>query len=870
MAVHVKKGVLPGKKKQGSKQGTELVVHQVNLIAPNRTRQTVSEARTAHRIAEFIHNPNRVALYDLFEDIMIDPNLTGVIGKRMRKVRNKGLRLVNDGKHLEEFDTLIRSTAFRDLRKYIFNTIMWGLTGIEFIPGNKLQYKLIPRKHIKPHLGIISRDQHGSEGWSYVGVPNIWVMQSNEEDNNFGLLLKAIPYILFKRHGFVNWSQFVEIYGQPLRVGKYSAYDVKTREQLEQALEMAGSSLAIMIPKEADIEFKDGKSTNSDGKLQKEFINACDEQVNILILGVTETTKSSDSSGYAQSETHADQELEVTQDDMENELQYLNEPDFITILNSYGYNIPEGAEFEHTEEADLKWLAEKLDVDERVAAKVPIAADYWYETYKIPKPDNPEDIAMPGIPDDEEEAEGEDTDDTPPDDKPDKPPKPGAKQPEKKKRSLSAMLASFFAQASLKAGHSTIDVSNLYTSRCSICGGAHQPVAAMDDEFTAITRRIAQMLYDGKVTTGYIDDKLYRKTADMLMQGVYKGMGGNTFDYFDSRNELATYFQHNVFAFSAAKGITEMQHFNSLMTGADGQIVSRSAFINAVSDAGYKFNKNYLATEYDTAYSSAQTAMEFNSFGEDDVLQISTAGDANVRPEHQILDGFTALKSDAIWQKLCPPFDYYCRCRIVPGVASRITQGNSFALIRNAEIPKYFQRNTATDKAIFTDGHPYYQKVGSKLKDFTAVGNYNMPTVKQLYIDNDFPAPALLESKEAANAWWTEKAGMLRGHIDVQDNTGVTVRFSNNFRNHVFEDNTDNRWKHITNIEDIIKNPDEVWSIKEGGILKKSYLKYYEGFPVMIKVDGVEAATFYPLEIAGKINEASLAKIRRGALLQKK
>lgn len=858
MAVQVKKGKLSQEEKNN------LVIHKLSIIAPNRNRQTVSDVRSAHKTAEFVHSPNRVALLDLYEDCLVDPFLSGVINKRLWMTINKGMRMVDaGGKHLEHMDKLIGSKEFRGIRRNAFMKKVNGLLGMEFLSGKKLAYAMIPPKHIKPHLGIISRDQYGSEGWDYTANPYLWVLQSNELDNNFGLLLKALPYVLFKRHGFVNWSGFVEIYGQPTRIAKYDAWDVKTREVLEEAMENAGRSLGMIIPKQADITFADGKTTNSDGKLQKAFVDACDEQISVLILGVTGTTKSTGADGYAQSKTHQEQQMEIVQADMENELETLNDDKFLNILRSYGYNIPEGAMFEHIEEADLAWLKEKLEVDIQLNNIIPISPQYFYETYNIPVPDASE---LPQEQPVEEEPTREEP--APPGPEPGKSRKPAKTEAPKKKQPnpVAAWFSRFFGQAPQGAGRLTSNVTSLYSSRCSICGGIHQPTAAEGDGMASVARRMAEMLYAGKISTGHIDDKLYRQTADMLMQGIYKGLGAATFDYYDNRNELAAYFQHNIHAFSAAKSLAELQHFNSLLPQYQG---NRSGFVGAVSDAGYLFNKTYLETEYDTAYSSAQTAAEFSSFADGDVLQVSTAGDTRVRPEHQLLDGFTAYKSDAVWQKLCPPFDWNCRCRIVPGVASRISGGNGYDLVRAAKIPKQFQRNTALDKVVFVDGHPYYQAAGGTLKELAAVKNYGMRTVEQLYNTIDFPAAQVLESKEAANNWWTEKAGMLRGHIDIQDRSGVTVRFSNKFRKHVFEDNADERWRNISNIEAIITDPDEVWSFKEGGVLKKCYIRYYEDYPQVVKVDGTKAVTFH-LKDRKAIDENTLNDKRRGALLYKK
>lgn len=42
--------------------------------------------------------------------------------------------------------------------------------------------------------------------------------------------------------------------------------------------------------------------------------------------------------------------------------------------------------------------------------------------------------------------------------------------------------------------------------------------------------------------------------------------------------------------------------------------------------------------------------------------QYMTVGDDRVRPEHAILDGFTARMEDRVWRKIYPPNGFNCRC----------------------------------------------------------------------------------------------------------------------------------------------------------------------------------------------------------------
>jgi phage gp29-like protein len=98
----------------------------------------------------------------------------------------------------------------------------------------------------------------------------------------------------------------------------------------------------MMIPRQADFEIKDGKQANGDGNLQLSFIKALNEEMSITILGNTETTTSSDTSGYAQSKVHLDQQYEITKSDLIYTAAMLNSPKFISILQAYGYPVSNG------------------------------------------------------------------------------------------------------------------------------------------------------------------------------------------------------------------------------------------------------------------------------------------------------------------------------------------------------------------------------------------------------------------------------------------------------------------------------------------------------------------------------------------------
>ena len=373
------------KKKAASQQPT-IIVNDITQVSPDRNRKDIGHLKNAIQRAESIYVPNRTRLYDLYHDIVtLDGHLSGLIEKRTNAVLNKKLQFFDkDKQHVTEMDALISSARFRDFVELVMNSKFYGISGAEFIVGSVFDFVEIPRKHIRPEAQEITKSQYDCHGTPYADMPFVYVVGKPDD---LGKLLRCSMYALYKRSGFGDFSQYVEIFGQPVRIIYYDAYDTRTKEQLKQILNESGSSLAMMIPQQAKFEMMDGKTSNGNGDLHLALIRACNEEMSIAILGNTETTSSSSSSGYAQAEIHQDQQMEITKSDMKDVLSYLNSDKFLGILASYGYPV-EGGSFTFEKETDFSQLAARLSIDMQVSAKVPISDEYWYDTYGIPMPDN--------------------------------------------------------------------------------------------------------------------------------------------------------------------------------------------------------------------------------------------------------------------------------------------------------------------------------------------------------------------------------------------------------------------------------------------------------------------------------------------------
>ncbi|NDD52940.1 DUF935 family protein [bacterium] len=374
-----------------------IIINQLQIRQVNRQPLDIANYLSAITSAESTQYPSRARLYDIYTHALLDGHLHGVITKRIDSVLNKPLFYKDKkGGVVEELNPIIQSAEFRKIMRLLLESILWGISGIEFIPGKQLAAVPIPRKHIKPHNHIIAVEQFSNEGVDYNTLPNVWIFG---EKDNLGVLLQATTYVIYKRNAISDWANFVEIFGIPIRIAKYDVFDKETQEALKDALDNSGSALSMLIPKQAEFEVQDGKTANANGDLQANFVETMNEHISITILGNTETTSNGKTGSQAKSKVHQEQQNQIVKSDMALLQAALNDPKFIAILQSYNLPVTNDGNFEFNKDIDIAFLAERIKIDkELIAAGLPIPNDYFYETYNIPKPDPNQPIISPPDP----------------------------------------------------------------------------------------------------------------------------------------------------------------------------------------------------------------------------------------------------------------------------------------------------------------------------------------------------------------------------------------------------------------------------------------------------------------------------------------
>jgi hypothetical protein len=194
-------------------------------------------------------------------------------------------------------------TKFVDLS---LDSIYFGFSLVELgdiVDDSFKTVNLVKRENVRPEFNRVTKNSSDAPntGIDYTEDPyKNWHIPVGEVDN-LGLLNSIMPLWIYKKESLGGWSQYVEIFGQPMRVGKTNTTNEADRDNMELSLQNMGSSAYAVIGQDDDFEFL----FPNDGAAFKSYENLCrfcDEQISKIIFGQTMT--SDNGSSRSQSEVH--------------------------------------------------------------------------------------------------------------------------------------------------------------------------------------------------------------------------------------------------------------------------------------------------------------------------------------------------------------------------------------------------------------------------------------------------------------------------------------------------------------------------------------------------------------------------------------
>ena len=187
-----------------------------------------------------------------------------------------------------------------------------------------------------------------------------------------------------------------------------------------------------------------------------------------------------------------------------------------------------------------------------------------------------------------------------------------------------------------------------------------------------------------------------------------------TFVQAEALDFLPTYLNELKYM-AADKNASQMRQFQNVLI-QDGKRLTRSEFLELATPIDNRYNVDYLATEYNTTVAQATRIRDWNDFDKP-LLRYRTVNDANVRHEHQAMNGVTLPKDDPFWETYAPLNGWNCRCYLQELDRAKISDTDDLDFEEiDTQVPKEFRNNPAVSGTLWKGGNVYRSEITEKQK----------------------------------------------------------------------------------------------------------------------------------------------------------
>ena len=202
-------------------------------------------------------------------------------------------------------------------------------------------------------------------------------------------LLRAVAWVyLFKNYALKDWNIFNEVFGMPLRLGKFDPTATpEDREILSRAIQALGSDAAAIISKNTEIEFVEapGRSGGQENPFMA-MAEFCNREMSKAILGQTLTTDVHRATGtYAAARVHHEVRRDIVQSDADSLAATLQGQLLRPLVGfNFGWDRrPPTLQFYAETEVNLREMAETYE--KLMAMGVRIPPEHIAEVFHLPR-----------------------------------------------------------------------------------------------------------------------------------------------------------------------------------------------------------------------------------------------------------------------------------------------------------------------------------------------------------------------------------------------------------------------------------------------------------------------------------------------------
>jgi len=299
-------------------------------------RREITHYQRARQMRQSKQNPRTYLQQSVYEDAMLDTHLSAVIENRILRMLNKRFVIIDDkGITNPEKSQLINKKWFSKAVRYLMESIFYEYSLVQLIKdGNEIVgCNNIPRGHVIPELDIVVKNVTDDKGLDFTLFPDDLLFAKMYDGR--GLLEKATPMTILKRHSWASWDEFEQVFGIPIRIAKLGSMSDPIKKEVAGWLEDMGSMSYGVFPNHAEIEIKEANNRDAFNVFFKK-IEAVDSQNSILINGQTMTVQNG--SSHSQANVHQQTQDEITEADLKNILYWCNDI-LLPTMRRIGYKI---------------------------------------------------------------------------------------------------------------------------------------------------------------------------------------------------------------------------------------------------------------------------------------------------------------------------------------------------------------------------------------------------------------------------------------------------------------------------------------------------------------------------------------------------
>ena len=415
------------------------------------------------------------------------------------------------------------------------------------------------------------------------------------------------------------------------------------------------------------------------------------------------------------------------------------------------------------------------------------------------------------------------------------------------------------------------------------------PIRMTDGD--TLQERLINAVYGGK---NYWNTELFGFIAEDLLNAVQTSfrqiLTNADITYMASDDAFSLALEQNIFHFSAAKTLAELQALNDALRKS-GSYDKFSKEAESICDT---FNRRWQKTEYETAVLTAEAASDYRRLMKKRNLfpfwKYVTAGDDRVREEHRALDGVILPFNDQRWDRIFPPNGWKCRCHVSPMMRHEVTE-NMLEESRK-RVDEYFRTydwqmaeksgwgiNRGKRAVIFDENQMYIRKfpgMAAKYMNRVKPSDWGLePSLKKLTGNG---RPDLEPYTGTAESWWDGHSVIVDGEtvLQVKDRAGrAWYMKKSDYDIHTSDIKKKRAFRKdlLGCINEVLGDPDEVWLSNEykdrdnpeSRLNNWISIKYYNGRAIacICKLEGERMVfkSWYELKDP---------KVRRGILVFRK